>query len=134
MNDHVELLKDARDAAGELDNAVNHLPNTLADCIKAPHIMRTLADIVEQQDKQSDINAELLATCRTCDEAIEWVLGVNDSPWPFNDKDWTKLRAAGYLVKRAVEMTDKQRVVEATPDYDTLMEWSPKQSKAKGGA
>lgn len=100
MSEHAELLKEARGLASRLDYM-----NTGAKLIprNAATMIRTLADLVEQQDTAL---AETVAACKTCDEAITQLFALEDSaflgPVP-TSREWFNLRAARHLARRAAE-------------------------------
>lgn len=158
MNDHAELLKDARELAKKIGSGEYDRIYWVTDS----EMLRTLADIVEQQDKPPDINAELLAACRTCDannrpkvdafdelvvacrvcdETIEAFAGIlHEGIYPNKpmSSEWINVRTAGYLAKQAVENADKANLVkDARRQLDTIDEedWIDlDEFKAEGGA
>lgn len=132
MNEHAELLKEARELADREDR----------DCfIYRAKTIRDLADLVEQQDKaqaesfksvreqvkkdnaelfnvlveeieqQDKVISETVAACKTCDEAIGRLLSH-----PFavgNDSaDWCNLRAARHLARCVAKLAKPKSHVE----------------------
>lgn len=118
MTDHSELLKGIRELARTIASGEYCRIYCVTDAAK----LRTLADIVEARDKRDAVLEgrieryletklltfdELLAACRTCEEAIKNVLAYPEAPR--DTLYWINLRAARHLAKRAVEEYDKTK-------------------------
>ena len=109
MNDHIELVKEAR----RLADILEHSTLAFYACGGAARTFRTLADIVAAHDAVIHVDGrqfmevfdEAVAACRTCDEEIEHVL--DNVAFSNETDDEPRLRAAGHLAKRAVELADK---------------------------
>ena len=129
MADHSKLIVEARQLADKLDRANLHLIACRTDAT----MIRALVKIVQAYDTQPSfdknlkalkaaldrlerrigcqvVNEELLAACRTSNEAIRAFIGnwdvhlIDKRP---STEDWIKLDAARHLAKRAVEEADK---------------------------
>lgn len=99
MNDHSELVKEARELA---DNWSVHQYTRISTTLF------TLADIVEAYGKAE---SEAVAACQTCNEAIKEHLDAMDHVDEAMGLDTCEgrieLRAARHLAKRAAENYDK---------------------------
>ncbi len=115
---------------GRPGETAKHTRLTHAECWRGTDMLRGLADIVEQQDNEreariqkrekrraaledrlddylaerSNVIAELVAACVTCDEAIAWMVNVDASSQPLRASDWCKLGAAQHLARRAAKL------------------------------
>lgn len=130
MNEHSELVKEARDLAfindawagpaGEFRDVTQRNHKAVATTLrrlativeahdKAPRFaanikaIREQIDALERRSGGQAVNAELLAACKACDEVIAMFI----AEYPCRDRDmWAELRAAGDLAKRTVENAD----------------------------
>lgn len=112
MTEHVKLLKDARKIAAVLDDANFQEPDEAVD------MLRTLADLVEHQDK---VIAETVAACRRCATEIDNVVKSFGSRAPA----WMKLSVAAHFAVLAAKLvepkgSDAGKLSQA--ERDALME------------